>query len=143
MNNNNNYLMDDNLRQVFTYWDTDRSGYLCRDEMRELCARFHILAEDSDAIFTDLDSDKDGRISFDDFRTGFDHYEKGLIVSAANPKSVSEETANKSNTSNTFGSYGCLKKALETENISQTFATNEYKTKKKLIQTDANQLTNR
>ena len=114
MNNNNNYVIDENLRQLFNFWDTDRSGYLSRDEMRELCARFSISLEESDAIFGDLDRNKDGRVSFEDFRTGFDDYEKGLIVSL------------KDSTNTTSESYGSLKKALQTENISEKIAKNEF-----------------
>lgn len=128
MNNNNNYLIDENLHQIFNYWDSDRSGYLSKNELRELCARFGISAEDSDAIFGDLDRDKDGRISFEDFRTGFDDYEKGLIVSIDSSK---DQT-------NTSESYGSLKKALENENFSEKIGKNEIYSKETIIKTDSN-----
>lgn len=113
-NNNNNYIIDDNLRQLFDYWDTDMSGYLSRDEMRELCARFGISGEEADAIFADLDRDRDGKVSFEDLRTGFDDYEKGLIVSSHKQ------------TNSTSESYSSLKKALESENISEKFIKNQF-----------------
>ncbi|XP_054157334.1 ras and EF-hand domain-containing protein homolog [Oppia nitens] len=131
--NNSNDLMDQNLRQVFNYWDTDRSGYLCRDELRELCARFNIKPDDSDGIFDDLDRDSDGRISFDDFRTGFDDYEKGLIIT-----DDINHNDNNNNSNNTSECYGNLKKALETEDITEKFAENVYKPKKMFIQNDCN-----
>ena len=121
MNNNNNYLIDENLRQLFNFWDTDRSGFLSRDEMRELCARFSISADEADAIFGDLDRDSDGRISFDDFRTGFDDYEKGLLIDSAKELTSTSE------------SYGSLKKALETENIGEKIAKNDFPAQNNLI----------
>jgi hypothetical protein len=105
MNNSNNFLIDQNLRQLFNYWDTDRSGYLCKNELRELCARFGITASDSDAIFADLDRDGDGKISFEDFQSGFDDYEKGVMISSIQ------------SSSNHSGSYESIRKALETEDV--------------------------
>ena len=136
MNNNNNYVIDENLKQLFNLWDTDRSGYLSRDEMRELCARFSISSEECDAIFDDLDRDRDGRISFDDFRVGFDDYEKGLIVSSMDSNKDINTTSE---------SYGSLKKALETENITEKFSKNESTSDKNLnksISTTMNGLEN-
>ena len=102
------------MRQLFDYWDTDMSGYLSRGEMRELCARFNISAEESDAIFNDLDRDRDGKVSFEDLRIGFDDYEKGLIVSSHKEVNSTSE------------SYNHLKKALESENISEKLIKNQF-----------------
>jgi len=108
MNNFSNLLIDENLHQLFNYWDTDGSGYLCKNELRELCARFNITASDSDAIFADLDRDGDGRISYEDFQSGFDDYEKGVIVSSAQSST---------NHTNHAESYENIRKALETNEV--------------------------
>lgn len=59
------------LEQLFRACDTRGTGYLDREELRELCHRFSICSQDADAIFEDLDHDDDGRIDFDDFQKGF------------------------------------------------------------------------
>lgn len=59
------------LEQLFRACDTRGTGYLDREELRELCHRFSICSQDADAIFEDLDHDEDGRIDFDDFQKGF------------------------------------------------------------------------
>lgn len=76
-------VSDEQLRYLFDAVDTDNSGYLCKKELRELCAKFSIVAEDADAIFDDLDVDGDDQISFDDFRNGFDDYEKSVLAANA------------------------------------------------------------
>lgn len=42
-----------------------------REELRDLCSSLAIAEEDSDVIFTDLDQDKDGKISYTEFSKGF------------------------------------------------------------------------
>lgn len=45
-----------------------------QEELRELCASLAIEAEDSDVIFTDLDQDEDGKISYEEFSRGFTEF---------------------------------------------------------------------
>src|ERR1700733_11973136 len=73
---------DQHLLQLFQSCDTDGSGFIGIEEVKEICLR--IGASDSDAteIFLKLDRDGDGKVSFEDFRAGFDDYEKGLIVAS-------------------------------------------------------------
>ena len=59
------------LDQLFTRCDTKGTGFIDRDEFRELCGGFDIGAQDADIIFADLDHDGDGRISYEDFSHGF------------------------------------------------------------------------
>ena len=73
---------DQHLLQLFQSCDIDGSGFIGIEEVKEICLR--IGASDSDAteIFLKLDRDGDGKVSFEDFRAGFDDYEKGLIVAS-------------------------------------------------------------
>lgn len=46
-------------------------GYIVKEELRDLCSSLAIADEDSDVIFTDLDRDMDGKISYTEFSKGF------------------------------------------------------------------------
>lgn len=73
---------DQHLRQLFEACDIDGSGYIGIEEVREICGRIGATESDADEVFTKLDKDGDGRVSFEDFRAGFDDYEKGAIVAS-------------------------------------------------------------
>ncbi|KAK6943137.1 EF-hand domain [Dillenia turbinata] len=80
---------DEHLRKAFSYFDKDGNGYIEPEELR------NVLMEDGDDdctnvandIFQEVDTDKDGRISYDEFvammKTGTDwrkasrHYSRG------------------------------------------------------------------
>ncbi|KAK4268597.1 hypothetical protein QN277_025226 [Acacia crassicarpa] len=84
---------DEHLRKAFSYFDKDGDGYIEPDELREA------LTEDgaddctdvANDIFQEVDTDKDGRISYDEFvammKTGTDwrkasrHYSRGRFNS--------------------------------------------------------------
>lgn len=74
---------DRQLKELFNACDTDGSGFIGVDEVREICMRFGASEDDALEIFQKLDRDKDGKVSFEDFRAGFDDYEKGVIVSTS------------------------------------------------------------
>ncbi len=59
------------LEHLFRRCDTNGTGFIERADFHSLCAGFRIDRGDADAIFSDLDHDGDGRISFDDFSFGF------------------------------------------------------------------------
>lgn len=64
------------LWDLFNACDADGSGYIGRDEVRDICSKFSIETEDADGIFESLDRDGDGQISFEDFKEGFKDYER-------------------------------------------------------------------
>ncbi|KAF7825531.1 calcium-dependent protein kinase 13 [Senna tora] len=84
---------DEHLRKAFSYFDKDGNGYIEPDELR------NALTEDgaddctdvANDIFQEVDTDKDGRISYDEFvammKTGTDwrkasrHYSRGRFNS--------------------------------------------------------------
>ncbi|XP_045104323.1 ras and EF-hand domain-containing protein homolog isoform X1 [Portunus trituberculatus] len=59
------------LLALFSACDKQGKGFIVREELRDLCSSLAIADEDSDVIFTDLDQDKDGKISYKEFSKGF------------------------------------------------------------------------
>lgn len=82
------------LEQLFRACDTRGTGYLDREELRELCHRFSICSQDADAIFEDLDHDDDGRIDFDDFQKGFRDFLTQLPGGSTPPDAESDGAGN-------------------------------------------------
>ncbi|KAF4358742.1 hypothetical protein CsatB_000439 [Cannabis sativa] len=84
---------DEHLRKAFSYFDRDGNNYIEPDELRD--ALMEDGAEDctdvANDIFLEVDTDKDGRISYDEFvammKTGTDwrkasrHYSRGRFNS--------------------------------------------------------------
>lgn len=68
------------LWDLFQSCDADESGFIGLQEVRTICNKFGITAEDADNIFLDLDRDGDGQISFEDFREGFKDYENHVLA---------------------------------------------------------------
>ncbi|XP_040579463.1 ras and EF-hand domain-containing protein homolog isoform X2 [Lepeophtheirus salmonis] len=64
-------MTDNKLEVLFNQCDKNGSGYISRSEFQAVCNDFEIRDVDADTIFTDLDHDGDGRISFQDFSYGF------------------------------------------------------------------------
>ncbi|KAL0453091.1 UNVERIFIED_CONTAM: Calcium-dependent protein kinase [Sesamum latifolium] len=59
---------DDHLRKAFEFFDKNESGYIEIEELREALADEAETSEDViNAIIQDVDTDKDGRISFEEF----------------------------------------------------------------------------
>ncbi|KAI1289225.1 Ras and EF-hand domain-containing protein [Halotydeus destructor] len=81
--------VDSNLRQLFNAVDTDGSGTIGVDEVRDICSKFGIGPVDADSIFKNLDKDGDGLISFGDFEQGFDEYEQSVLTGSSNSDSLS------------------------------------------------------
>ncbi|GAB4833986.1 Calcium-dependent protein kinase 13 [Ancistrocladus abbreviatus] len=84
---------DEHLRKAFSYFDKDCNGYIEPDELRD--ALMEDGADDcttvANDIFQEVDTDKDGKISYDEFvammKTGTDwrkasrHYSRGRFNS--------------------------------------------------------------
>ncbi|KAK7321823.1 hypothetical protein VNO77_32802 [Canavalia gladiata] len=59
-----------NLFEAFQYFDKDNSGYITRNGLREAITEYQMGDEAAiDEIFDHVDSDKDGRINFNEFAT--------------------------------------------------------------------------
>ncbi|ONK76237.1 uncharacterized protein A4U43_C03F25440 [Asparagus officinalis] len=60
---------DDHLHKAFTYFDQNKSGYIEIDELRESLADDMGLNHEEviNAIIRDVDTDKDGKISYEEF----------------------------------------------------------------------------
>lgn len=72
------------LRQLFNECDIDQNGSLTRDEFRQLCSKIGLNAEASEEAFLRLDCDRDQRISFQEFLTGFNRCQSSLSGQAQN-----------------------------------------------------------
>ena len=57
------------LDQVFALCDPEGRGYITRDTLSRFCDRRNSVL---DSIMSTLDHDKDGKISYDEFREGFE-----------------------------------------------------------------------
>ncbi|RDX84294.1 Calcium-dependent protein kinase 29, partial [Mucuna pruriens] len=60
----------ENLFKAFQYFDKDDNGYITRDELKEAITE-HQMGDEAaiDEVFDDVDSDKDGKINYDEFIT--------------------------------------------------------------------------
>ena len=63
------------LSDVFRAIDTDSSGFIDRTEMSEIASvlSFPLSESDIDRAFHDIDTSGDGRISFEEFETWWNH----------------------------------------------------------------------
>ncbi|KAI6688396.1 hypothetical protein NL676_025224 [Syzygium grande] len=58
----------DNLFKAFQYFDKDSSGFITRDELRHAMSQYGMEDEETiDEIIEDVDTDKDGRINYEEF----------------------------------------------------------------------------
>ncbi|KAH7690048.1 Non-specific serine/threonine protein kinase protein [Dioscorea alata] len=59
---------DENLYKAFQFFDKDGSGYITRDEIKQAMQEYG-MGDDAtiDEIIDDVDTDKDGRIDFEEF----------------------------------------------------------------------------
>ncbi|KAK4749471.1 hypothetical protein SAY87_026920 [Trapa incisa] len=61
---------DEHLRKAFEFFDKDKSGYIEMEELRDaLTDEVDMREEVVRAVMQDVDVDKDGRISYDEFAT--------------------------------------------------------------------------
>ncbi|KAJ4700600.1 putative Calcium-dependent protein kinase [Melia azedarach] len=59
---------EENLYKAFQYFDKDDSGFITRDELRQAMTQYGMGDEATiDEIIEDVDTDKDGRINYDEF----------------------------------------------------------------------------
>ncbi|KAL8514818.1 hypothetical protein ACS0TY_013781 [Phlomoides rotata] len=59
---------EENLHKAFRYFDKDNSGYITRDELRHAMTQYGMGDEATiDEVLDDVDTDKDGRINYDEF----------------------------------------------------------------------------
>ncbi|GLT89417.1 hypothetical protein SLE2022_073980 [Rubroshorea leprosula] len=84
---------DEHLRKAFSYFDNNGNGYIEPDELREALMEDGVddCTDVANDIFQEVDTDKDGRISYDEFaammKTGTDwrkasrHYSRGRFNS--------------------------------------------------------------
>lgn len=100
----------DNLKQLFNECDVDQNGCLTRKEFAELCAKIGLSKQTSDETFNRLDTDKNDRITIDEFMAGFNQYkqmsppttpETPIPQTASNSRAASVKQASSSQTTST------------------------------------------
>lgn len=70
-------MAEKQLTELFQACDKKGTGKIGRGEFQNLCANYGIAPNDADAIFDDLDYDKDGEINMNDFTRGFRDFLSG------------------------------------------------------------------
>lgn len=73
----------DKLRELFLACDVDRSGRIEKWEFVKICSELHVRSTEVDAIFSKLDSNKDGTINLEEFMNGFQESHSGESFSVA------------------------------------------------------------
>uniref|UniRef100_A0A7S0RDU7 non-specific serine/threonine protein kinase n=1 Tax=Pyramimonas obovata TaxID=1411642 RepID=A0A7S0RDU7_9CHLO len=58
---------EENLWHAFQTFDTDDSGFITPDELRDALERHHMNVDSMDEILRDVDQDGDGRIDYNEF----------------------------------------------------------------------------
>ena len=59
------------IDELFEACDVNKSGYIEREELRELCKELHLTDLEFEEIFNELDKDGDGKLGKQDFVQGF------------------------------------------------------------------------
>jgi Ca2+-binding EF-hand superfamily protein len=63
-------IEESELRRAFGQYDTDKSGFLERPEVVVALQTLGIAESDTDRVFSRLDANNDGKISFEEFSNG-------------------------------------------------------------------------
>ncbi|GKC37318.1 calcium-dependent protein kinase 29 [Tanacetum coccineum] len=59
---------EENLYKAFQFFDKDNSGFITRDELKHSMNQYEMGDEQTiDEVLDDIDTDKDGKITYDDF----------------------------------------------------------------------------
>ncbi|KAJ0489191.1 putative protein kinase CAMK-CDPK family [Helianthus annuus] len=77
---------EENLHRAFRFFDKDDSGYITRDELRHAMTEYGMGDEATiNEVLDDVDTDKDGKINFEEFVTMM---RKGTVETAYNAKNT-------------------------------------------------------
>lgn len=79
----------ESLRQLFIECDVNKLGSLGDQEFSIMCSKIGLSKEAARETFERLDSDKNGRITFDEFKAGFNQYSKQTAAPSSGGKATS------------------------------------------------------
>lgn len=71
MNKGSQSNSDAIIRDIFTSWDTNKSGFIEKAELYKCCEDLQLSTSELEQVFIELDVDKDGKISLNDFGESF------------------------------------------------------------------------
>ena len=60
------------VRDIFQSWDINKNGFIEKTELEKCCEDLKLSSPELERVFTELDVDKDGRISLRDFYESFE-----------------------------------------------------------------------
>ncbi|KAI6696565.1 calcium-dependent protein kinase 20 isoform X1 [Syzygium oleosum] len=63
----NKIQREDHMYAAFSYFDTDGSGYITKDELQQACERFGLDDVPIEELINQVDQDNDGRIDYNEF----------------------------------------------------------------------------
>ena len=59
------------IQDIFESWDTNKSGFIEKEELCKCCEDLQLSKTELEQVFVELDVDKDGKISLEDFSESF------------------------------------------------------------------------
>ncbi|KAI4316988.1 hypothetical protein L6164_024905 [Bauhinia variegata] len=72
---------EENLYKAFQYFDKDNSGFITRDEIRQAMTEYGMGDEATiDEVINDVDTDRDGRINYEEFKAMMRKAIRGLYL---------------------------------------------------------------
>ena len=80
------------VRLVQKYLSENNETFIERGQFIEFCSELNVSSEELDGVFTELDSDKDGRINVNDFTASFEQ-----VASLKSDKSCEKHNGFESN----------------------------------------------
>ena len=107
------------IEALFDACDLNLSGYIEKEELATLCSDLQLTEAEFDEIFSELDRDKDGRISKNDFKEGFKSISNLLMK-----KKCSSPSGSPLLRARTFSFEETGEKKMEEDEVSLSSASN-------------------
>lgn len=63
--------VETSIENIFHSWDLNGNGFIEKSELAACCSELNLTNEQLDEVFGELDHDRDGQISLNDFNCSF------------------------------------------------------------------------